>query len=257
MASGTGNTEVSATASPDMPARRRRRASTSSDRAITSPFPGVFELLFDILRPASDNRQRSEGGPLRADSRGTARTAVAHRNTYIRTMQSRLYPFATIIAAVTSIALTALPWVRLDPLGIPASWNGLGMADTDVGMDMGVVGVGWAVVAACVVAVLAALISLMPSPKVRPLVPLANAVAAAACALSALAPIITLIWPSAYYGDLFTNLGASDLTSEVPLNTAVIVSTTVAVLVTALVCAIATVAALPDREARVASATKP
>ncbi|GEE01930.1 hypothetical protein nbrc107696_23760 [Gordonia spumicola] len=169
-------------------------------------------------------------------------------------MPSRLYPFATIIAAATSIALTALPWIRLDPLGVTISWNGLGMTDSYLD-DIGVVGVGWVVVAASVVAILAALIGLMPSAKVRPLLPLANAAAAVSCALAALAPIITLISPSVYYGDLFVSIGATSEIPLVPLNTPVIVSTTIAILITGVVCAFAAVAARPDPAARAASAT--
>ncbi|WP_336820091.1 hypothetical protein [Gordonia sp. MMO-8] len=165
-------------------------------------------------------------------------------------MQSRLYPFAVIITAVTSIALTALPWISLTPLGLDWSWNGLAMASVDLDDDLGVVGVGWAVVAAAVVAILAALIGLMPSPKVRPLLPLANAVAAAACALAALAPLITLIWPAVFYGDLFVNIGATGLVSQVPLKTPVIVATTGTILLTAVVCAASAVAARPGPVSR-------
>ncbi|WP_336792728.1 hypothetical protein [Gordonia malaquae] len=165
-------------------------------------------------------------------------------------MQSRLYPFAAIIAAVTSIALTALPWISLAPLGLDWSWNGLAMASVDLGDDLGVVGVGWAVVAAAVAAILAALIGLMPSPKVRPLLPLANAVAAAACALAALAPLITLIWPAVFYGDLFVSIGATGLVSQVPLKTPVIVATTATILLTAVVCAASAVAARPGPVSR-------
>ena len=166
-------------------------------------------------------------------------------------MQSRLLPYATIAAAVTAIALTALPWFDLKPLGLDVSWNGLGMSSDDALTTEGVAdiapaGRGWLVIAACAVSILAALISLMPSPAARPFAQVANTIGAVAAVLGALVPIIILANPDWFYGDLLDQLGAAEMRDELSVSAPVLVSTAVAMLLTALFCG---VSAAQDRSA--------
>lgn len=150
---------------------------------------------------------------------------------------SRLFPFATIVAAAVAIALTALPWVNLKNLGVDLSWNGLGIGDSEISdLDIGPNGRGWLIVAAAVVAMLAALISLMPAPSARPLARLANAIAAVACTLGALVPIAVMIWPNWYYGDLAEQIGAPDLADHAAPSKMILIPLTLVMLLTATLC---------------------
>ncbi|WP_186290583.1 hypothetical protein [Gordonia zhaorongruii] len=163
--------------------------------------------------------------------------------------QSRLIPFATISAAATAIALTALPWVDLKPLGLDISWNGLAMSSaTGSDPDIGPAGRGWLVIAACVVALLAALISLMPAPSARPFARLANVIAAVAAFLGALVPMAVMIWPQWYYGDLLDGLGLNDnlISDLIPPSKPILVILTIAMLITAAMCAYAARSTTPS-----------
>ncbi|WOC11249.1 hypothetical protein [Gordonia sp. MP11Mi] len=150
---------------------------------------------------------------------------------------SRLFPFATIVAAATAIALTALPWTTLKSLGLDLSWNGFGMGDSEVAdLGVGPAGRGWLVVAAAVVAMLAALISLMPAPSARPLSRLANAIGAVVCILGAAVPVAVMIWPGWYFGDLPEQLGAPDLAEFAAPSKAILIPLTLVMLLTAALC---------------------
>lgn len=128
-------------------------------------------------------------------------------------MQTRALPFAVITAAVTAIAVTALPWFNLDRLGIDISWNGLGIA-SEPDLDLAPNGRGWLIVAACVVAVLTGLVALMPSPSATPLARMMAGISGIGAALAALVPIVIWIWPSWYFGSFQDHLG---LPSDQPL----------------------------------------
>ena len=121
-------------------------------------------------------------------------------------MQNRALPFAVIIASVTAIAVTALPWFDLTRLGIDISWNGLGIA-SDPELDLAPNGRGWLIVAACVIAGLTGLVALMPSPAAKPLARLMAGVATVGAALATLVPVIIWIWPSWYFGAFQDHLG--------------------------------------------------
>ncbi|MGO3326011.1 hypothetical protein [Gordonia sp. (in: high G+C Gram-positive bacteria)] len=151
---------------------------------------------------------------------------------------SRLFPFATIVAAATAIALTTLPWMNLKSAGLDLSWNGLGIGASEIAdLDVSPEGRGWLVVAACVVAILAALISLMPAPSAAPLSRLANVIAAVATTIGALVPLAVMIWPSWFYGDLETKLGAPNLAEFAAPSKMILIPLTLVMLLTAALCA--------------------
>lgn len=124
-------------------------------------------------------------------------------------MQNRALPFAVIAAAVTAIAVTALPWFDLGRLGLDISWNGLGIAsDPDPELDdLAPNGRGWLIVTACVIAGVTGLVALMSAPAAKQLTRLMAAVSAGAAFLAALVPIAIWIWPSWYFGNFQDHLG--------------------------------------------------
>ena len=124
--------------------------------------------------------------------------------------QSRLFPFATIVAAATAIALTSLPWLSLRQIGFDLSWNGLGLGTSAELDGLAPAARGWWIVGAAVIAILAALFSLAPSEKLRSLSRPANGAAAVVAVLGAFVPIAVLIWPDWYYGDFLTDIGLRD-----------------------------------------------
>lgn len=152
---------------------------------------------------------------------------------------SRLYPFATIIAAATAIALTTLPWISLRPGGVDASWNGLGIGGSTelAGLDFAPAGRGWLIVAAAAVAILAALISLAPAVQGRPVVRLANTIGAGAAVLGALVPVAVMIWPSWYSGNLLDEIGLGPLSDSFPPSKTILIPLAVVMLLTAVLCA--------------------
>ncbi|ALG84196.1 hypothetical protein [Gordonia phthalatica] len=124
-------------------------------------------------------------------------------------MQNRALPFAVIIASVTAIAVTALPWFNLNRIGIEISWNGLGIASDQV-LDLAPNGRGWLIVAACVITGLTGLVALMPSPSAKPLARMMAGVSTGASALATLVPIVIWIWPSWYFGSFQDHLELPD-----------------------------------------------
>ncbi|NLG45974.1 hypothetical protein [Gordonia sp. (in: high G+C Gram-positive bacteria)] len=121
-------------------------------------------------------------------------------------MQTRALPYAVLTVAITAIAVTALPWFNLRNAGFDISWNGLGMASADAD-GLAPHGRGWLIVAACLIAVLAALTALMPAPAAKPLARLLSAIAAVGAIAAAFVPIAVWIWPSWYFGDFESDLG--------------------------------------------------
>ena len=153
--------------------------------------------------------------------------------------QSRLFPFATIAAAATAIALTALPWLSLRDIGFDLAWNGFGIG-TSEGLDgLAPAARGWWIVAAAGVAILAALVCLTPSERARPLDRPATAVGAVAAMLGACVPIAVLIWPDWYYGDFLTEIGLRDpqVREMIGPSAGTLVPITVVMLLTAGLCA--------------------
>lgn len=124
-------------------------------------------------------------------------------------MQNRALPFAVIIASVTAIAVTALPWFNLSRLAIDISWNGLGIA-SDPDLDLAPHGRGWLIVAACVISGLTGLVALMPTPSVQSVVRSMAAVSAVCAALAVLVPVIIWIRPSWYFGSFQDHLRLPD-----------------------------------------------
>ncbi|GAA4674396.1 hypothetical protein [Gordonia humi] len=150
---------------------------------------------------------------------------------------SRLFPFATIVAAATAIALTALPWMSLRPVGFDVSWNGLGMGGLAGVDDFAPAGRGWLVIAASIVAILAALISLMPAVQAQPVARLANAAAAVVCVLGAFVPVAVMIWPGWYSNNVLDQVGLVPFGTELGPSKAVLIPLTVVMLLTAALCA--------------------
>lgn len=124
-------------------------------------------------------------------------------------MHARALPFAVITAAVTAIAVTALPWFNLKKIGLDISWNGLGIA-SDPYLDLAPHGRGWLIVAACVLAGLTGLVALMPSPAAKPLTRMMAGASAVGAALAALVPVAIWIWPSWYFGTVQDHLKLPD-----------------------------------------------
>lgn len=121
-------------------------------------------------------------------------------------MQIRALPYAVLTVAITAIAVTALPWFDLRSLGVDISWNGLAMASADAD-GLAPHGRGWLIVAASMIAILAALTTLMPAPGAKPLARLLSAFAAVGAIAAAFVPIAVWIWPSWYFGDFQSDLG--------------------------------------------------
>lgn len=143
-------------------------------------------------------------------------------------MPSRALPFAVITAALTAIAVTALPWFNLRKLGMDASWNGLGMG-TVSRQDLGLApnARGWLIVAAAVFAVLAGLVALMPSATARPLGRIMAAVAAVGATAAAFVPIAIWIRPSWYFGDFLSGVG---IEAEVDISVSKVILTALIVI---------------------------
>ncbi|MGB3695848.1 MAG: hypothetical protein WBA05_00295 [Gordonia sp. (in: high G+C Gram-positive bacteria)] len=154
-------------------------------------------------------------------------------------MPSRALPFAVITAALTAIAVTALPWFNLRKLGMDASWNGLGMG-TVSRQDLGLApnARGWLIVAAAVFAVLAGLVALMPSATARPLGRIMAAVAAVGATAAAFVPIAIWIRPSWYFGDFLSGLGFyADAEVDISVSKVILTALIVILLLLAGLCA--------------------
>lgn len=154
-------------------------------------------------------------------------------------MQSRALPYAVITAAITAIAVTALPWFNLRKLGMDASWNGLGMG-TVSRQDLGLApnARGWLIVAAAALAALAGLVALMPSPTARPLGRVMAAVSAVGATAAAFVPIAVWIWPSWYFGDFLAGLGFyANADVDISVSKAILTALIVVLLVLAVLCA--------------------
>ncbi|GAA3966303.1 hypothetical protein [Gordonia caeni] len=155
--------------------------------------------------------------------------------------QRRLYSFAIGLVAVLTIGSTLAPWVTLDKLGVPASWNGIGRTSDAALADEGVGphAYGWWVVAAAVVALLAGLLLLGSASLARRAVPVLWV--ATIGVLAALAvPITALVNPDWLIGDFFHEIGARDLAQLMGrdfLNVPVLIFVIVALLLLAVLCA--------------------
>ncbi|WFN93921.1 hypothetical protein [Gordonia sihwensis] len=152
-------------------------------------------------------------------------------------MQSRALPFAVIAAAVTGIAVTALPWFDLRRLGMDASWNGLGIGTVSQS-DLGVApaGRGWLIVAACALAALAGIVALLPAAKAQSIGRVLAGVAAVGSTAAAFVPIAVWIWPSWYFAGFLDGLGLSDAQELVTVSKAILIGLIVILLILAALC---------------------
>lgn len=155
--------------------------------------------------------------------------------------QRRLYALAIGLVAVLTIGTTLLPWVSLDMIGVPASWNGVGRTSATqfAQEDIGPHAYGWWVVAAALVALAAGLLLLGSASLARRAAPALWI--GAACALAALAvPIATLVNPTWLIGSFFQEIGARDIAQQMGrefLNVPVLIFVILGLVVLAVLCA--------------------
>lgn len=129
--------------------------------------------------------------------------------------QRRLYGFALGLVAILTIGTAFLPWVRLDPLGYPLTWNGIGRSGEPVfeGESIGPHAYGWWVIAAAAIALIAAFV-LMSAPSVAAKAPWVLWPAAIAALAATAVPITALVNPTWLIGDFMAEIGASSLVAS-------------------------------------------
>ncbi|WP_231969101.1 MULTISPECIES: hypothetical protein [unclassified Mycobacterium] len=128
-----------------------------------------------------------------------------------------------VVAAIAAAALTLLPWIDLDHLGLPLRWNGLGVYIGEHGEHYGahLAGMansapGWTIV----IASLAAAAAMVGATRV-------NVLGLVACGFAVVAfvtALLCLVRPGVLAGDTKHELGISELPDREVLNSAALVA---------------------------------
>ncbi|MFT3714622.1 MAG: hypothetical protein QM774_01360 [Gordonia sp. (in: high G+C Gram-positive bacteria)] len=164
---------------------------------------------------------------------------------FSRRIESRkLYAIAIAVVAVLAMAVTGMPWMNMNGIGFPISWNGLGHTSSVDGLTGGPNPLGWYVIGAGIVALLAAGSLLLE--RTRPYAQIALSVAAMASLAATAVPVGILIAPTWYHGAMFDRGGVGDLIRDPHfhiardvLETPVLVVEAILLIVLAVLCAAA------------------
>lgn len=153
-------------------------------------------------------------------------------------LRTKVITIVAIVAAITSAALTQLPWIDLSHLGFPIRWNGLGIYDGEDADHYGALlsgmvnsAPGWIVL----VAALGAAAALLAAPRVRWL----GLVACGCAAVAFVTAVLCWVYPALLVDGTKHEMGASGLADREFVNSGALLAeaaaTAVLVVCTALV----------------------